>query len=102
VVGGLRAHRSLKEYTKHFITHLFIPWGLWDNKKALQESVKYLMELRRLGVRFAGFSQLPKAIHKSREALGTRILEALAPLMTPSIARLEVGGSGLSSCCGSS
>jgi len=89
--GGLRAHRSLKEYTKHFITHLFIPWGLWDNKKALQESVKYLMELRRLGVRFAGFSQLPKAIHKSREALGTRILEALAPLMTPSIARLEVG-----------
>jgi hypothetical protein len=49
--GGLRAHRSLKEYTKHFNTHLFIPWGLWDNKKALQESVKYLMELRRSDVR---------------------------------------------------
>jgi glycosyltransferase involved in cell wall biosynthesis len=65
--------------------------GLWDNKEALQESVKYLMELRRLGVRFAGFSQLPKAIHRSREVLGTRILETLAPLMVPSIARLEVG-----------
>jgi len=88
--GGLRAHRSLKEYTKHFNTYLFIPWGLWDNKKALQESIKYIMELRRLSVRFTGFSQLPKAIHKSLEALGTRILETLAPLMALSIARLGV------------
>uniref|UniRef100_A0A7J2U4S9 Glycosyltransferase n=1 Tax=Ignisphaera aggregans TaxID=334771 RepID=A0A7J2U4S9_9CREN len=89
--GGLRAHRSLKEYVKHFDTYLFIPWGLWGNKKVLKESAKYFMELKRLGMRFAGFSQLPKAIHKSREALGTRILETLVPLMAPSIVHLDVG-----------
>jgi hypothetical protein len=83
--------RSLKEYVKHFDAHLFIPWGLWDDKEALQESVKYLMELRRLGIRFVGFSQMPKAIRKSGEALGTGILEILASFVAPSIARLEVG-----------
>jgi hypothetical protein len=60
-------------------------------KEALQESVKYLMELRRLDIRFAGFSQMPKAIHRSGEALGTGILEILASFVAPSIARLEVG-----------
>jgi len=72
--------RSLKEYVKHFDAHLFIPWGLWDDKEALQESVKYLMELRRLGIRFVGFSQMPKAIRKSGEALGTEYLKYSHPL----------------------
>jgi hypothetical protein len=52
--------------------------GAVGRKEALQESVKYLMELRRLDIRFAGFSQMSKAIHKSGEALGTGILEILA------------------------
>ena len=89
--GGLRALRSLKEYVKHFNVFLFTPWGLWDNKKILQESAIYLRDLKNVGVRFAGFSRMPKAIHRPREIIGTRLFELFLSLTLPSMARMNVG-----------
>jgi hypothetical protein len=40
--GGLREHRSLKEYTKHFNTHLFVPWGCGITKKLCKNQLNTL------------------------------------------------------------
>jgi glycosyltransferase involved in cell wall biosynthesis len=94
--GTLRAFRSLREYSKYFKTSLFIPWSLWVDKNALQDSISYLRDLRRIGVRLAGFSQVPKVVYKSHEILGTRIFKSLLPLTVPKIARLKVGAADYS------
>jgi glycosyltransferase involved in cell wall biosynthesis len=89
--GGFRAFRSIKEYTKHFNTYLFIPWGLWDDKKSLQMAMNYLRGLKGIGGRCAGFSRLPRIVHKLREISGMRIFESLLPLAVPNMARANVG-----------
>jgi glycosyltransferase involved in cell wall biosynthesis len=89
--GSLRAFRSLREYVKYFKTFLFIPWGLWSNRKDLQESMSYLRELGESGVKFAGFSQLPEVISKLGKVLGTRVFETLLSLMIPNITRFKIG-----------
>jgi glycosyltransferase involved in cell wall biosynthesis len=88
--GGLRALRSIREYVKHFETHLVIPWGLWDNKDMLRDSSTYLRELKELGVKFAGFSQLPGTIYKLRSVSGSRIFDLLTPLLIPGIGSIHV------------
>ena len=45
--GGLRALRSMREYVKHFETHLVIPWGLWSDRDVLRDSTTYLKELKK-------------------------------------------------------
>jgi glycosyltransferase involved in cell wall biosynthesis len=90
--GSLRALRSLEEYVKHFEVYLFIPWGLYGNKQVLRESTAYLRMLKRIGVKFAGFSLLPKVIHRlSREGSITRLPELILPLIVPGIAHINVG-----------
>jgi glycosyltransferase involved in cell wall biosynthesis len=88
--GGLRALRSMKEYVKHFETHLVIPWGLWDNRDTLRDSSTYLRELKELGVKFTGFSQLPGTIYKLRSVSGSRTFDLLTPLLIPRIGRVYV------------
>ena len=90
--GGLRALRSLEEYVKHFETYLFIPWGLYGNKQVLRESTAYLRMLKSIGVRLAGFSLLPKVIHRlSREGSITVLPTLILPLIVPGIAHINVG-----------
>jgi len=62
--GGSRALRSLRRYVRHFNTFLFIPWGLWANESVLRDSISYLRDLREIGVRFAGFSRIPKILYE--------------------------------------
>ena len=88
--GGLRALRSLREYVKHFETSLVIPWDLWSNKNTLRDSATYLRELRELGVRFSGFSQLPDMIYRLRRVFGSRIFDLLTPLLIPGIGNIHV------------
>jgi len=88
---GLRALRSIREYSKHFQTHLFIPWELWGSKSTLKESIVYIESLRSTGVKIVGFSQLPTAVHRLREVLGTRTHEVLLSLAIPNIAHLSIG-----------
>jgi glycosyltransferase involved in cell wall biosynthesis len=77
--GGLRALRALKEYAKFFDTHLFIPWGLWDDKRLLQASLGFLAELRNTGVKLGGYSNLSRIFYKLGEiANSRRVLENLA------------------------
>jgi glycosyltransferase involved in cell wall biosynthesis len=88
--GGLRALRSMKEYVKHFETHLVIPWGLWDNRDTLRDSSTYLKKLKELGVKFTGFSQLPGMIYKLRSVSGSRTFDLLTPLLIPGIGSIHV------------
>ena len=88
--GGFRALRSLREYVKYFEAYLFVPWGLWSNKRVLVNSISYLRELRHIGVRLAGTSQLPELLFNLRELFGTRIFERLLPLIAPTIAHLKI------------
>ena len=88
--GGLRALRSMREYVKYFGTHLVIPWGLWDNRDTLRDSSTYLRELKELGVKFAGFSQLPDMIYRLRRVPGSRIFDLLTPLLIPGIGSIHV------------
>ena len=88
--GGLRALRSMREYVKHFETHLVIPWGLWSDRDVLRDSTTYLKELKKLNVRFAGFSQLPDMIYRLRGVFRSRIFDLLVPLLTPMISRVHV------------
>jgi hypothetical protein len=88
--GGLRALRSMREYVKYFGTHLVIPWGLWGNKDMLRDSSTYLRELKELGVKFAGFSQLPGMIYRLRRVFGSRIFDLLTPLLMPGIGSIHV------------
>lgn len=88
--GGLRALRSLREYVKYFKTYLVIPWGLWDNKEYLRESIDYIRELREVGVVLAGFSSLPGIIYKLYRLTTSRSFKEIPPLLTPSIAKVHV------------
>lgn len=88
--GGLRALRSLREYVKHFETSLVIPWDLWSNKNTLRDSATYLRELRELGVRFSGFSQLPDMIYRLRRVPGSRAFDQLMPLLIPGTVGIHV------------
>jgi len=88
--GGLRALRSLREYVKHFETHLVIPWGLWDNRDTLRDSSTYLRELKELAVNFTGFSQLPGTIYKLRSVFGSRAFDQLMPLLIPGTVGIHV------------
>lgn len=72
--GGLRALRSIKEYIKFFNTYLFIPWGFWDNKKLLSESMDYLHELKSIGVKIIGFSSIPYIVYKISELFNSKTL----------------------------
>jgi len=85
--GGLRALRSLREYVKLFTVSLIFPWGLWGNKEVLRRSTAYLRELRSIGVKFSGFSDLPSVLYRLREVLGSRMFEQLPPLIIPSITK---------------
>ncbi len=89
--GGLRALRLLREYVKYFDTYLFVPWGLWSNKQLLKKSLSYLRELRNAGIRFAGFSSTPKALHPISRVLKSRIAETLLSLIVPGIVHVDVG-----------
>jgi glycosyltransferase involved in cell wall biosynthesis len=53
--GGIRAIRSLKEYTKHFNTYLLLPWGIWYDKVLCLELSNTLEMLKREGVKLGGF-----------------------------------------------
>jgi glycosyltransferase involved in cell wall biosynthesis len=86
--GGLRALRSIREYVKHFETHLVIPWGLWDYKDVLRDSSIYLKELKELGVKSAGFSRLPRVLYKLRGLLRSRVFDSLTPLLVPAVGRV--------------
>ena len=88
--GGLRALRSIREYVKHFETHLVIPWGLWDDKNVLRDSSAYLRGLKDLGVKFAGFSRLPHVLYKLRGLFGSRVFDLLTPLLIPTMGRVYV------------
>jgi glycosyltransferase involved in cell wall biosynthesis len=88
--GGIRALRSLREYSKHFNTFLFIPWGSWGNKKTLQKSLDHLNELKRSGIKIVGFSSLPSMILKSQEVFKTRMFIELFPYIFPGSQRIEV------------
>lgn len=90
--GSLRALRSLREYVKYFKTYLVIPWGLWDNKEYLRESIDYVRELKEVGVKLAGFSSLPGIIYKLYKSTGFRGFRELPPLITPSVAKIRVSG----------
>jgi glycosyltransferase involved in cell wall biosynthesis len=88
--GGLRAMRSLKEYAKFFNTYLFIPWGLWSDMRLLRNSLNFLRELRNTGIRFGGYSDLPRVLYKLGEITNSKgILENLA-IMVPSLVHLKV------------
>jgi glycosyltransferase involved in cell wall biosynthesis len=87
--GGSRALRSLRRYVRHFNTFLFIPWGLWANESVLRDSISYLRDLREIGVRFAGFSRIPKILYELHEVLGVNV-KTLLPLAVPGIANLKV------------
>ena len=88
--GGLRALRSLRDYAKFFNTYLFIPWGLWGDKRLLQGSVNYLRELKDIGIRFTGYSDLPRVLYMLSEAISSKgVIENLT-LITPSIMRLRL------------
>jgi len=88
--GGLRALRSLREYARFFNTSLFIPWGLWSDKRLLQESLNCLRELKDIGIRFTGYSDLLRALYILSEATSSKgVIENLA-LVVPSITRLRV------------
>jgi len=55
--GGLRAYRSLRRYVKYgFNVYLHLPFGIHrvaiSNKEA---TLKYLKDLKVMGVKFAGF-----------------------------------------------
>jgi glycosyltransferase involved in cell wall biosynthesis len=90
--GSLRALRSLEEYVRHFETYLFIPWRLYGNRELLRESAVYLRMLKSLGVRFAGFSLLPKVIHRlSREGGIAWLPELILPLIVPDVAHVNAG-----------
>jgi hypothetical protein len=89
--GNLRAFRSIEEYSRFFDTYLFIPWGLWSNKKFLLNSSKYLLYLKNIGVRFSGYSYTPSILYKLRKSLGTRFFELVVPMVFPGIAKLDVG-----------
>jgi len=88
--GGLRAARSLKEYVKFFDTHLFIPWGLWSDKRLLQASLGFLTELRSTGVKLGGYSNLPRIFYRLGEIANSKgVLENLA-IMIPGSVQLKV------------
>ncbi|MCC5990187.1 MAG: hypothetical protein LM558_01580, partial [Thermosphaera sp.] len=88
--GGLRALRALKEYAKFFDTYLFIPWGLWGDKRLLQASLGFLAELRNAGVKLGGYSNLSKIFYKLGEiANSRRVLENLA-ITIPGLVQMKV------------
>ena len=88
--GGLRALRSLREYARFFNTSLFIPWGLWSDKRLLQESMNFVRELKGIGVKFAGHSDLHRVLYKLGETFDSKgVIENLA-LVIPSIMCLRV------------
>jgi len=68
--GNFRAFRSIEEYSRFFDTYLFIPWGLWSDKKFLLDSSKYLLYLKNLGVRFSGYSYIQNILINSENLLG--------------------------------
>uniref|UniRef100_A0A7J2U573 Glycosyltransferase n=1 Tax=Ignisphaera aggregans TaxID=334771 RepID=A0A7J2U573_9CREN len=89
--GGLRALRSLMEYSKHFDVYLFIPWGLWNDKQLLREASKYLRELRSMGIRFGGFSSRSSTLPFASDALKSHIAGSLFTSFVPKIVRIGVG-----------
>jgi glycosyltransferase involved in cell wall biosynthesis len=88
--GGLRALRSLKAYARFFETSLFIPWGLWSDKKLLRESVSYLRELKNSGIEFAGYSSLPTSMYKLSGVAGLKAVLENMVLLAPNAVRLKV------------
>jgi glycosyltransferase involved in cell wall biosynthesis len=89
--GGLRALRSIKEYIKFFNTYLFIPWGLWDNKRLLSESMDYLNELKSIGVKIIGFSSIPNIVYKISELFNSKTLPLDLTLTFPNITSILTG-----------
>ena len=88
--GNFRAFRSIEEYSRFFDTYLFIPWGLWSDKKFLLDSSKYLLYLKNLGVRFSGYSYIPNILYKLRKSVGIGFFELIVPMVFPGIAKLNV------------
>lgn len=82
--GSLRALRSIKEYTKYFDVHLFLPHGA---KKLLSTSLEHLRNLVRSGIVIGGFSKLPVVIDSVDSALSGRVPTALTSLIFSFIAK---------------
>lgn len=49
-----------------------------------------MRELRNLGVKFVGFSELPNILYKVRRILNPRIFSQLIPLILPGIVKCKV------------
>ena len=77
--GGLRTLRSLKEYSKHFKTHLFLPYSL--SRRGVREAIK---ELAGYNIRIAGYNYYPNLIHRVR-VLGEIVLYLFPATMRPHI-----------------
>ncbi|MEL9940916.1 MAG: hypothetical protein QW348_08550 [Ignisphaera sp.] len=84
--GGLRALRSLKEYSKHFNTHLFFSHPLSKSRKEVGKEVREVVkELMNSNIKVVGYIEHPNFIRK------IRFFGEVTQLLFPATLRLHIG-----------
>lgn len=86
--GGLRASRSINEYSKYFDTHLLLPYGARRRQPRLQEFL--FNSISRSRVTIAGFSILPRVIEHLDDALIGRVPRTLMDSVFTTTTRLKL------------
>ncbi|MEM4868764.1 MAG: glycosyltransferase, partial [Ignisphaera sp.] len=73
ISGGLRALRSISEYSRYFDVHLYLPCG----SRKYTNIGGFLDNLTRSGVSIAGLSRLPKIVSHIDRVLSGRVSKVL-------------------------
>ncbi|MEM1542188.1 MAG: hypothetical protein QW101_06410 [Ignisphaera sp.] len=81
--GGLRALRSVNEYSRYFNVHLYLPYG----SGRYQNIGRFLGNLVRSGISIAGLSRLPKIVSHIDRVLSGRVSKVLIEQMYTFIAK---------------